>query len=73
MVRPRGAGGDAGRGVAGINAEVVKALGTPEVVETLNKLGLEAAGSSPQQYAAMIVEDLAKWRAAVKAAGIKLD
>ena len=43
------------------------------MVETLNKLGLEPAGSSPQQYAAMIVEDLAKWRAAVKAAGIKLD
>jgi len=56
-----------------INIEVVKALGTPEVVETLNKLGLEAEGSSPQQYAAMNVEDLAKWRAAVKAAGIKLD
>ena len=56
-----------------INTEVVKALAAAEVVETLNKLGLEPAGSSPQQYAAMIVEDLAKWRAAVKAAGIKLE
>jgi tripartite-type tricarboxylate transporter receptor subunit TctC len=56
-----------------VNAEVLKALATVEVVETLGKLGLEPAGSSPQQYATMIVEDLAKWRQAVKAAGIKLD
>ena len=59
--------------VTRINHELVKALAGADVVETLNKLGLEPAGSSPQQYAAMIVEDLAKWRAAVKAAGIKLD
>ena len=59
--------------IARVNAEVRKALAAPEVVQTLNKLGLEPAGSSPQQYAAMITEDLARWRRAVKAAGIKLD
>jgi tripartite-type tricarboxylate transporter receptor subunit TctC len=52
---------------------VLKALTAQDVVQTLTKLGLEPAGSSPQQYAAMIVEDLAKWRRAVKAAGIKLE
>lgn len=56
-----------------VNAEVVKALATQEAADTLGKLGLEAAGSTPQQYAAMIAEDLAKWRKAVKAAGIKLE
>jgi tripartite-type tricarboxylate transporter receptor subunit TctC len=59
--------------VSRLNAEVLKALSAQDVVATLNKLGLEPAGSSPQQYAAMIAEDLAKWRRAVKAAGIKLD
>jgi tripartite-type tricarboxylate transporter receptor subunit TctC len=59
--------------ISRVNVEVLKALSSQEVIETLNKLGLEAAGSSPQQYAAMIVEDLARWRQAVKAAGIKLD
>jgi tripartite-type tricarboxylate transporter receptor subunit TctC len=59
--------------VSRLNAEVLKALSAQDVVATLNKLGLEPAGSSPQQYAAMIVEDLAKWRRAVKAAGVKLD
>jgi tripartite-type tricarboxylate transporter receptor subunit TctC len=59
--------------ISRVNVEVLKALSSQEVIETLNKLGLEAAGSSPQQYAGMIVEDLARWRQAVKAAGIKLD
>lgn len=56
-----------------VNGEVLKALSSAEVLETMAKLGLEAAGSSPQQYAAMIAEDLATWRQAVKAAGIKID
>ena len=59
--------------IARVNAEVLKALAAQDVVQTLNKLGLQPAGSSPQQYAAMISEDLEKWRRAVKAAGIKLD
>jgi tripartite-type tricarboxylate transporter receptor subunit TctC len=59
--------------IARLNAEVLKALTAADVVETLKKLGLEPAGSSPQEYAAMIVEDLARWRRAVKAAGIKLE
>jgi tripartite-type tricarboxylate transporter receptor subunit TctC len=59
--------------VGRVNAEVQKALATPEAIATLQKLGLEAAGSSPQQYATMIEEDGARWRQAVKAAGIKLD
>ena len=37
------------------------------------KLGLEHGGSSPQQYAAMIADELARWRNVVKAAGIKLE
>ena len=59
--------------ISRMNAEVLKALVAQDVVQTLNKLGLEPAGSSPQQYATMIAQDLAKWRRAVKAAGIKLE
>lgn len=54
-----------------LNAEVQKALANAEVLETMAKLGLEVAGGSSQQYAAMIRDDLAKWREVVKAAGIK--
>ena len=56
-----------------INADVQKALAAPDVVETMAKLGLEPGGGTPRQYAEMIVDDLAQWRAAVKAAGIKLE
>jgi tripartite-type tricarboxylate transporter receptor subunit TctC len=56
-----------------LNAGVQKALAAPDVIETMAKLGLEPGGGTPQQYAAMIVDDLAQWRAAVKAAGIKID
>jgi tripartite-type tricarboxylate transporter receptor subunit TctC len=70
LAAPAGTPADA---ISRLNAEVLKALTAQDVVQTLNKLGLEPAGSSPQQYGAMIVEDLEKWRRAVKAAGIKLE
>jgi tripartite-type tricarboxylate transporter receptor subunit TctC len=56
-----------------VNAEVRKAVAAGDVVETMTKLGLEPGTSSPQQYSAMIADELAAWRRAVKAAGIKLE
>jgi tripartite-type tricarboxylate transporter receptor subunit TctC len=59
--------------VTRLNSEVLKALATREVIDTLEKIGFEAAGNSPQQFSAMIADDISKWRQVVKAAGIKLD
>jgi tripartite-type tricarboxylate transporter receptor subunit TctC len=56
-----------------VNAETVKAIAGADVRAQMAKLGLEPGGSTPRQYAAMIAEELARWRAAVKAAGIKLE
>ena len=56
-----------------VNAEARKALGGADVREALAKLGLEPGGNSPQEYAAMIADELARWRQAVKAAAIKID
>ena len=56
-----------------VNAETRKALAMADVRESLAKLGLEPGGSTPQDYATMIADELGKWRAAVKAAGIKLE
>src|SRR5688500_5544966 len=70
LVAPTGTPGSV---VERVNAEVLKALKAPEVLAALQKLGLEPGGTSPQQFAAMIVEEGKRWRAAVKAAGIKLD
>ena len=56
-----------------VNAETRKALAMADVRENLAKLGLEPGGSTSQDYATMIADELGKWRAAVKAAGIKLE
>ena len=56
-----------------LNAETVKALGSADMLGTLNKYGLEPFPSTPEQYAALIVSDLAAWRSVVKAANIPLE
>jgi tripartite-type tricarboxylate transporter receptor subunit TctC len=56
-----------------VNAEARKALAGADVRDALAKLGLEPGGNSPQEYAAMIADELARWRQAVKAAAIKID
>ncbi len=56
-----------------LNAEVLKALAIPEVIEVFTKQGLQPSGNSPEQFAALIADDTAKWTRAVKAAGIKIE
>jgi tripartite-type tricarboxylate transporter receptor subunit TctC len=56
-----------------VNTEARKALAGADVREALAKLGLEPGGNSPQEYAAMIADELGKWRRAVQAANIKLE
>ena len=56
-----------------VNAEARKALAGADVREALAKLGLEPGGNSPQEYAAMIADELVRWRHAVKATAIKID
>jgi tripartite-type tricarboxylate transporter receptor subunit TctC len=56
-----------------VNDQALKAIAAPDVREQMGKLGLEPGGSTPQQYATMIGEELARWRAVVKAAGIRLE
>jgi tripartite-type tricarboxylate transporter receptor subunit TctC len=54
-----------------LNREIVKALGTAEVKELLNKQGLEAAPSTPEQLAAFMKKEYDTWGKVVKEAGIK--
>lgn len=56
-----------------LNGEVVKALATPEVSETLAKMGLESLPTSPERYAALIAEDADRWKSLVSRIGIKLE
>jgi tripartite-type tricarboxylate transporter receptor subunit TctC len=56
--------------VAKLNAEINAALKLPDVRAKLEGAGIEIQGGSPQDYAALIKSDLAKWGKVVKDAGI---
>ena len=56
-----------------LNREVVQILRTDEVRERLAAQGLEATGSTRQELATQIREDIAKWQRVVKTAGIKIE
>jgi tripartite-type tricarboxylate transporter receptor subunit TctC len=70
LVAPAGVPADA---VAKLHAAALKALATPAVRERFASLGVQAVGSSPEQFAATIREDLARWAKVIKSAGIKIE
>ena len=53
--------------------EVVRILQTAELRERIDALGGEPVGNTPQEFAAIIRSDIAKWRRVVDQAGIKAD
>ncbi len=57
--------------VAQLNAAINKALASPAVVEKYKLIDLESAGGTPEQFAAHIKKEIAKWAEVVKKAGIK--
>jgi len=59
--------------IARLNAELNKALATPAVREKLPEMGLEIVGGTPDQYAAHIKSEAAKWADVVKRSGAKVD
>lgn len=56
-----------------LNAEINAALKLPEVRSKLENAGIDVQGGTPQEYAALIKSDLAKWEKVVKAAGIPME
>jgi tripartite-type tricarboxylate transporter receptor subunit TctC len=53
-----------------LNADAVAALRDPQVRQRIEGLGLEVVGSTPQEFAAFIKAEMAKWGPVIKAAGI---
>ena len=56
-----------------LNREIVKILRLPDVRERLAVQGAEPAGNSPEEYAALLKADLARWAKVVKMANIRAD
>jgi len=56
-----------------ISADVAQAVHSPELGARMAQLGLEPVGSSSEQYNTQIRQEIDKWSAIVKTAGIKIE
>ena len=56
-----------------LSVEIAKIARSPEMRERLVSLGAEPVGGTPDEFAAVIARDIAKWTALAKSVGIKVD
>jgi len=56
-----------------LNAAVNRAILEPKTKELLFTLGSEGGGGTPEEFAALIRRDSAKWAEVVKRSGAKID
>lgn len=59
--------------VARLHKDIATALRSPEMKASLAKQGLESVGSTPEQYAAHLKDESARYARLIKMAGIKLE
>jgi tripartite-type tricarboxylate transporter receptor subunit TctC len=57
--------------IAKLNAEIGKVMQSPEMKKQLLASGVEARSSTPEQFAALIKSEAAKWGKIIADAGIK--
>ncbi len=56
-----------------ISADLSNAIRSSDLTERMTQLGMEPVGSTPEQFDAMIREEIEKWARVVKASGAKVD
>src|SRR5262249_1851293 len=56
-----------------ISADTNAALAEPAIKDKLADLGYVAGGSSPEELAALLKAEIARWSAVIKSVGIKID
>jgi tripartite-type tricarboxylate transporter receptor subunit TctC len=54
-----------------INADVIRIVNSPELKERLKADGSDPVGSSPEQFAAFLRNEIAKWAKVIKFANVK--
>jgi tripartite-type tricarboxylate transporter receptor subunit TctC len=59
--------------IARLNAEFNKALQSPELRKKLGDEGADPAGGTPEQFAALIRDEIPRWGKVVKESGAKVD
>ena len=58
---------------ARLHKEIMQALARPDVRERLSGIGLEPVSNTPQEFAAQVKADIAKWRKVIQEVNIKAD
>ena len=56
-----------------LNAEVGKALRSPDVIDRLEKLGVVVTGSSPEEYDTLIRSETERWTRVIRERKLKVD
>jgi tripartite-type tricarboxylate transporter receptor subunit TctC len=56
-----------------VNAAINETLRSPEMKDSMAKLGMQPKPGSPQDFAKFIAEETPRWTAIVKSTGVKLD
>jgi tripartite-type tricarboxylate transporter receptor subunit TctC len=56
-----------------LHSEIMQALARPDVRERLAGIGLDPVNNSPQEFAAQVKADIAKWRKVIQEVNIKAD
>jgi tripartite-type tricarboxylate transporter receptor subunit TctC len=59
--------------VTRLSTELARILSTPDMRDRLEKLGIEAVGSTPEQAARFLDDEIAKWARVINTAGIKAE
>ena len=59
--------------IARLNKEIIAAMNTPDAKVRLAALGLDVVGNTPTQATQLVSDEMERWSAVVKAAGIKPD
>ena len=59
--------------VSRVNTAAIQALSDPEVKDKLQRLGIEAIGTSPAQFTTMLAAESAKWKKIITERKITLD
>lgn len=56
-----------------LNAEIVAVLALPDIRERLLSQGVEAHSTTPEEFARLLVSDVARWAVVVKRAGLRVE
>jgi tripartite-type tricarboxylate transporter receptor subunit TctC len=59
--------------VSRLQSEVAKVMRSPDISQKLTSQGLDIVGSTPDEFAALIKAEIAKWAKVAKASGARVD